>query len=750
MIKKSFGMVILILLITSAVGMVEGEGLEETDIESELEPTALANSPWPKVRGNRNNTGFSEVDTSHLDGTEKWRFSIGDQSLSSPAIGENGTIYFCSKDIYDEAGNLYAVNPDGTEKWNFSADDSIESSPAIGEDGTIYVGSTGGHLYAINPDGSLKWRFLTSTLFPTVGSPTVGKDGTIYAGTGFDDLYAVHSEHTEGEPGTEKWSIGTDGSIRTSPAIGENGTLYVTNNGGSLHAINPNGTEIWSFSADDMIQTHPAIGEDGTIYVGSGFGESTDDTNVYAVNPNGTEKWSFETGDVVSSSPAIGKDGTLYIGSRDTNLYAIHTEKTEGEPGTEKWSFEVRAGIKSSPVVGGDGTVYFGTINYDFIALHTEVTDGKPGTEKWRFGDGSRTRTSPAIAGDGTIYYTSTNGNLYALGGVPSAPRDLKATPGTEQVELDWEPPLEKGGGEFIGYNIFRGEESDDLGMIGEVDKDKTSYLDENLMGNKTYYYCVTGVSGDGEGEESNNVSATPSVDWTRLDQIGIEPRGETITAGESVEYSAFGYDSNGEMVAVLTENTEWSIEEGAGGDWVGSEYTSEKAGEWSINAEYTRDGEEFTDEVSLTVDPGPVSYIVIESNDDLTVVEGETIDFSAEAYDEFDNLVEDNDTEFNWNKADDDGSFEKEDTGEYEVVASLDGESSETVQVTVEESSFLSNYWWMLVVLAAVAIVIGIILVMKRKASSSPPQQRFEQKQAREPQRKPPSREDEEDMDGP
>lgn len=40
--------------------------------------------------------------------------------------------------------------------WKFNIGREINSSPAIGSDGTIYIGSFDGKLYAINSDGSLK------------------------------------------------------------------------------------------------------------------------------------------------------------------------------------------------------------------------------------------------------------------------------------------------------------------------------------------------------------------------------------------------------------------------------------------------------------------------------------------------------------------------------------------------------------------------------------------------------------------
>ena len=86
--------------------------------------------------------------------------------------------------------SLYAIRPDGTLKWRFETGNEIWSSPAIGQDGTIYVGSDG--LYAISPDGTLKWRFQTSGLIKS--SPAIVQDGTIYVGSDDGNLYAIASD----------------------------------------------------------------------------------------------------------------------------------------------------------------------------------------------------------------------------------------------------------------------------------------------------------------------------------------------------------------------------------------------------------------------------------------------------------------------------------------------------------------------------------------------------------------------------
>lgn len=69
----------------------------------------------------------------------------------------------------------------GDLKWTFQTYHPVDSSPAVGDDGTIYVGSQG-FCYAINPDGTMKWAFSTHG-GAGVSSPAIGPDGTLYVGS---------------------------------------------------------------------------------------------------------------------------------------------------------------------------------------------------------------------------------------------------------------------------------------------------------------------------------------------------------------------------------------------------------------------------------------------------------------------------------------------------------------------------------------------------------------------------------------
>lgn len=120
------------------------------------------------------------------NGYKKWEFKKEGSTLetmypalfSSPAIGDDGTIYAGG---FDDR-RLYAITPAGKKKWSFSTIGYV-GTPAIEEDGTIYFSSNhyylrefydtyydpykkhpwkqkavNGLLYAVSPKGTKKWE----------------------------------------------------------------------------------------------------------------------------------------------------------------------------------------------------------------------------------------------------------------------------------------------------------------------------------------------------------------------------------------------------------------------------------------------------------------------------------------------------------------------------------------------------------------------------------------------------------------
>ncbi|MGD2072373.1 MAG: PQQ-binding-like beta-propeller repeat protein, partial [Candidatus Thorarchaeota archaeon] len=144
------------------------------------------------------NASSKLVSLNPLNGNVIWSYEIEgylDSGISSPAVGQNNTVYFGHNDT------LYAINPDGTEKWNrtFVADCDYYTCypkvtiPSIADNGTIYVVVNNERdwrsmtdqgryncLHAIDPVDPNQEKWSTKCLRGTTGPPTIDPEGNIY------------------------------------------------------------------------------------------------------------------------------------------------------------------------------------------------------------------------------------------------------------------------------------------------------------------------------------------------------------------------------------------------------------------------------------------------------------------------------------------------------------------------------------------------------------------------------------------
>jgi len=397
----------------------------------------IADTPWPTYRGNLKRNCLSLYTTDIQSPNLKWKFDCENGVESSPAIGEDGTLYTGSF-----TDNFFAINPDGTEKWRYTREGMhFRTSPTIDEDGTIYAigieitedlwnyaldsDDAFGYpiLIALNPDGTLKWEFnargLTSGI---LYSPGLASDGTVYQITGgakmsMEDLEGGDGFWAINPDGTEKWFFPTGDAQFSAAAIADDETVYFGCTDGYFYALNPEGTLKWRFVNDDgdildnCFNAVPSIGPDGTIYAGS------KDQNLYALNPEGEMKWSFPMDSTVEATPSIGPDGTIYAGgyapSEEKYLYAINPED-----GSEIWRFETGEGVYGTPAIDANGILFFGSYDKNFYSLNPD------GTERWRITTDGGICMPPTIDSDGTVYFGSWDNHLYAIDGEASESSD--------------------------------------------------------------------------------------------------------------------------------------------------------------------------------------------------------------------------------------------------------------------------------------------------------------------------------------
>ncbi len=245
-------------------------------------------------------TGSGRLVALTTAGQERWSFQTGDTIFSSPAVGRDGTIYVGSSD-----GNLYAVGADGQEKWRFSTSAALLGSPAIAWDGTIYIGSVDQTLYAVTQEGTLKWRYFTNGLIDA--SPVIGADGTIYFASGDTNFYALNPTGMDEQ--RVKWRTPIRVSSASTAAVRGDGVIIFGADDGRVRALNPeDGSIRWLYQTGDFIFSSPAIANDGSIYIGSVDG------SLYKLAGNGSPlstvsswpKFQRNSGHVAQMPPANG------------------------------------------------------------------------------------------------------------------------------------------------------------------------------------------------------------------------------------------------------------------------------------------------------------------------------------------------------------------------------------------------------------------------------------------------------------
>jgi len=352
----------------------------------------LANAPWPMANRDLQHTAQSPF-VGPQAATVKWIRPIQPWTFGSFLVGTDGTLYVTV------GRAMCALDPDtALVHWCHVTHGSIKQNiGALAADGTLYLGDRLNRLTGIFPDGTTRCSYTVGNDGDVNSSPAIGPDGTVYfSGSRQGIVHALTPDCVL------KWKISTiTGVGYVSPAVAPDGTVYIGNGGGFLNAINPDGTLKWATQVGGIIKhTSPAIGSDGTIYMGSSTGFT-------AVNPDGTIKWSLPLTGGVRSTPAIATDGTIYVGSMGAGangtgaaLFAVDAN------GNILWNYAAGESFRGSAAIGADGIIYTVT-GRRIIAVRPN------GTLLWAYSTFHRIFSSPAIGGDGSLYVGSES--LYAF-----------------------------------------------------------------------------------------------------------------------------------------------------------------------------------------------------------------------------------------------------------------------------------------------------------------------------------------------
>lgn len=181
-----------------------------------------------------------QVDTSPTEYQEVW---------GSPTLGGDGTVYITTNDW-----RLHAFTSNGEKKWHFETGGETWTTPVIANNGLLIFGSEDGHVYGIRDEGNSAtevWRFPEKSSETWWGTAAVAEDGTVVFGS-----EATKSSETgiyyaiDEKDGIFKWKTASLGmEARTHPAIGDDGTIYVSGGEGknlfAIHGTAPLAASIW-------------------------------------------------------------------------------------------------------------------------------------------------------------------------------------------------------------------------------------------------------------------------------------------------------------------------------------------------------------------------------------------------------------------------------------------------------------------------------------------------------------------------
>jgi hypothetical protein len=193
--------------------------------------------------------------------------------------------------------------------------------------------------------------------------------------------------------------------------------------------------------------------------------------------------------------------------------------------------------------------------------------------------------------------------------------------------------------------------------------------FDNATAGTYTVYATVDGV-------QSTHV--TVIVAHNNAVSITVAPDSSTILAGNTQTYTVTAHDAYNNTWDVTNDSTFEIVDIAHHGSWQGNVYTSHTAGTWTVEATYNT----LTDEATLIVNPNVLDRIDVSPDSTQTITAGSTVQFTAEGYDAYDNLI--SGLTFEWNNATSTGLFNTTTAGTYDVYASVGDIDSNDVDVIV------------------------------------------------------------------
>ena len=169
--------------------------------------------------------------------------------------------------------------------------------------------------------------------------------------------------------------------------------------------------QIWQTKIKGKILSTPALGDDGALYVSAAkypvCALSTVDGTVFWCDTDNLGKLPDY------SAPAIGNSDFLYVGTRDNDMWALDLPPTNATEAPVAWRQKVctDGDITTSPSIGPDGVIYMGSDSLGGGTIMA-MCPGSTRQIKWCINPlgGGIKNVSPALSTDDSTLYVTHSG----------------------------------------------------------------------------------------------------------------------------------------------------------------------------------------------------------------------------------------------------------------------------------------------------------------------------------------------------
>jgi hypothetical protein len=350
--------------------------------------SAAATSPWPMHGQNPQRSGQSPLALAAGQPYRLWKYDLGANSYTQPAIGHDGTLY-----ATNDMGKLVALSPQGQLLWTHQGEGPHASAPAVAPDGTVYYGA-GQHVYSITPGGIEQWSYDVGIGYVErwIYAPHIDGAGNVHVGTrnGHFALRASgqplwhfphnSTNHSAALPSGDVLAVGVFGSLlrltrleamtggvvwhatfpasTSSPVVAPDGSIFLAEYGGAFFRVNAetgNATQVSTLPLDGPKSL--SVATDGLLYINA-------DDGIMKVTPDGQVVWTRLGSGGRSGGPLIDAAETILAadGQLGSEIKAYTSD------GTPLWNFtsEEPGWHFTSPILGSSGVLYATEWSYNF------------------------------------------------------------------------------------------------------------------------------------------------------------------------------------------------------------------------------------------------------------------------------------------------------------------------------------------------------------------------------------------------